>query len=671
VVYAVTDRKLSRRVAVKVLRPELLVSAGAKQRFVREAESAARLNHPHILPIFFVGEAGGLAYFGMPLVEGETLEARLKRGDPLPEADVARIGAEIADALAEAHAAGLVHRDIKPSNVMLQGTRGRVLVTDFGIAKAAAGAGDADKLTHTGAVVGSPHYMSPEQAGGADTIDRRSDVYSLGIVLWEMLAGDVPFAAAESQAVLMKQVTQPVPPIRSRRPGVSPAMAAAVTRCTAKRPEDRFQSAEQVAAALRAIAAGAPPAPASRRRRWALITLIALLAAAALPQLIRSVREGWPAAGAAGAAAITATSPAREAAPTIAVLPFSVVTTRDSGQFARSIASVFTEALAERNGVATVDANNLVGLWDADHRRVGAPLDSNARFAYGLGANQMILGTYIESGRQFRLTVSMYDTHDLTRLWRDEATGPVDSLFTLLDHLASAAATALCGQPEYNPGQVCYDVAARPADSIRVAVATPGDSGGTVSFFARVGADGQLTAVRFRSASGDEAVASRALEALRSTRFTPARKGGRAVDAWTTVEVPVVVSGPAAASVRPPVDARCDAPAFGTRNEHQACFDTRPVPQANLPVVRAPVACQELPTPATVLVRVSATGAVVGAPALTARSSCPAFDSAATQAAAQIVFAPATKDAQPVAAWTQVRVVPAPSAGDTAGRRIS
>ena len=273
IVFAVFDRKLNRRIAVKVLRPDLTASRASKQRFVREAETVARLNHPHILPIFFVGENQGLVYFGMPLVEGETLEARLRREGRLAEPDVARIGSEIADALAEAHAHGLVHRDIKPLNVMLQGARGRVLVADFGIAKAAAGSGEGDKLTGTGIAIGSPHYMSPEQASGDEEVDQRSDVYSLGILLWQMLAGELPFAEGGSRAVIMQQVSREVPPLASVRPDVSAAMAAVVARCVQKRREDRYQNADDVANALRGLQARTPsgepaaPAPVANRSR--------------------------------------------------------------------------------------------------------------------------------------------------------------------------------------------------------------------------------------------------------------------------------------------------------------------------------------------------------------------------------------------------------------------
>ena len=263
-VFAVTDRKLSRQIAVKVLRPEFTGSRASVLRFIREAESAAKLHHPNILSIFFVGEGEGLVYFGMPLVHGETLDARLRREGQLPEAEVIRIGGDIADALADAHAQSLVHRDIKPQNVMLQGEQRRVLVADFGIAKAAAGSGE--RLTGTGTVIGSPHYMSPEQAAGGLEVDGRSDIYSLGIVLWEMLAGEVPFDGPTTQGILIQHLTKAMPGLRTRRPNVSTQLDRIVARCTEKKPADRFQTASELAAALKARATAAALAAAEQRR---------------------------------------------------------------------------------------------------------------------------------------------------------------------------------------------------------------------------------------------------------------------------------------------------------------------------------------------------------------------------------------------------------------------
>jgi TolB-like protein len=662
VVFGVHDHKLSRRIAVKVLRPELTASPSSKQRFVREAESVARLNHPHILPIFFVGEAQGLVWFGMPLVEGETLEARLRRVGRLGEAEAARIGAEIADALAEAHAAGLVHRDIKPLNVMLHGRRDRALVADFGIAKAAAGSGG--QLTGTGVAIGSPHYMSPEQASGSADVDHRSDIYSLGIVLWQALAGSPPFEAGESRAVLMQQVTRDVPPLRTRRPDVSPQLATIVDRCTAKDAQERFQSAEELAAALRAAAHGTAPV---RARRWRLpaIVAVAMLVLAGALEPVLGLWEGFRAALGIGAPEPPATvqpaaaSPAA-AGPVIAVLPFAVVTGGDTAQFGRAAALMVSEALNVRNGVSTVDANDLLGRWLAEGRRLGAPLEDHARFAYGLGANQMMLGNYVESGRTFRLALTLYDTHTATRVWADEATGSTDSLFVLIDRLAARAAAALCRQPAYNPGNLCYDAPARPRTAVRIAGQAPADSG--PRFFARVSATGEVTDVRVAQAAADAALVSRALEALYAARFEPARKDGRAVEAWTAVAVevaPPAETAPAPAAPRALADARCEDPALGARNPDGACFDVRPVPRSRLPVIAPPSACGATPSPVTVLVRVGANGTVEGRPEARQRSDCAAFTDAALAAAAQTGFEPARKDGRPVAAWTLILVRPA------------
>ena len=316
-VFAVTDRKLSRQIAVKVLRPEFTGSDVSVQRFIREAESAAKLNHPNILPIFFVGEGEELVYFGMPLVAGETLDARLRREGQLVEEEVVRIGSDIADALAEAHAHGLVHRDIKPQNVMLQGEQRRVLVADFGIAKAAAGSGE--RLTSTGTVIGSPHYMSPEQAAGGAEVDARSDIYSLGIVLWEMLAGEVPFDGPTTQGILIQHLTKAMPALRTRRPNVSTQLDRIVARCTEKKPDDRFQTAGEVAAALkaRASAAAVAAATAQQPRRFPAARVAGLAAAALVlvgggALLLKTLRAGRPTAAKSPAAAAqhAATPPA-------------------------------------------------------------------------------------------------------------------------------------------------------------------------------------------------------------------------------------------------------------------------------------------------------------------------------------------------------------------------
>ena len=207
-VYLAEDLKHGRRVALKVLRPELSPALGA-ERFQREIETASRLQHPHILTLHDSGEAAGLLYYAMPYVEGESLRSRLTREVQLDAAVAVGIARDVADALACAHAAGVLHRDIKPENILLTG--GHAVVADFGIARALDAVG-ADRLTETGLALGTPHYMSPEQAAGARVLDARSDMYALGCVVYEMLAGEPPFSGPTAQAIMARHAIDPVPP---------------------------------------------------------------------------------------------------------------------------------------------------------------------------------------------------------------------------------------------------------------------------------------------------------------------------------------------------------------------------------------------------------------------------------------------------------------------------
>jgi len=253
VVYRARDEKLKRRVAIKVLPPELAFQAEIRARFTREAETAARLSHPHIVPIYTVGEGNGLVYFVMGYVDGESLAGRLKRRGKLPVEEVRRIMKETADALSAAHALSVIHRDIKPDNILLDGTRGRVMVTDFGIAKAMSG-GTGATLTSAGVAIGTPQYMSPEQAAGEKDIDGRSDLYSLGIVSYQMLTGELPFTAPTVAGILMKQITEMPPSVQDKRPDCPEDLALAITRCLEKDPENRWPSADALRRSLEARA---------------------------------------------------------------------------------------------------------------------------------------------------------------------------------------------------------------------------------------------------------------------------------------------------------------------------------------------------------------------------------------------------------------------------------
>ncbi|MDQ2664541.1 MAG: protein kinase [Gemmatimonadota bacterium] len=240
VVYRATDLRLNRRVAIKVLPPELAFNADVRERFLREAQTAAQLSHPGIVPIYTVDEREGIVYFVMALVDGESLAERLTREPRLPISEARRLLSAVADALAYAHEQGVVHRDVKPDNIMIERTSGRPLVTDFGIARAAQGD---TRLTVTGVAIGTPTYMSPEQALGERELDGRSDIYSLGVIGYQLLAGETPFKASNTPAMLVKHVSETPRPLAMLRPDAPAGLAHAIARALAKKPEERWPNA--------------------------------------------------------------------------------------------------------------------------------------------------------------------------------------------------------------------------------------------------------------------------------------------------------------------------------------------------------------------------------------------------------------------------------------------
>src|ERR1019366_5898004 len=250
-VYLAEDLKHHRKVALKVLREDLAASLGPT-RFLREIEIAAQLQHPNILPLLDSGNADGFLYYVMPYVTGQSLRERIAREGELPLHEAVRLLMEVVDALAHAHAHGVVHRDIKPDNVMLSGRH--ALVADFGVAKAVSEATGRNTITTLGVAVGTPTYMSPEQAAADPHIDHRSDIYAVGVMAYELLAGRPPFTGATPQQVLAAHVTEAPDPVSKRRPGIPAALEQVVMKCLAKRPADRWQTADELLAQLEPLA---------------------------------------------------------------------------------------------------------------------------------------------------------------------------------------------------------------------------------------------------------------------------------------------------------------------------------------------------------------------------------------------------------------------------------
>jgi len=414
-VYLATDRKHGRAVAVKVLLPELAASLGG-DRFLREIELAARLRHPHIVPLFDSGEAGGLLYYVMPQLVGESLRDRLEREKQLPLDDALRLASEVADALSYAHAQGVVHRDIKPENIMLEA--GHAVVTDFGIAKAVATEGGT--LTETGLTVGTPAYMSPEQAAGASDIDGRADLYSLACVLYEMLAGRPPFVGPTASSLVQQHLTLAPVPLTALRPAVPESVSAAVSRALAKAPADRFNPVAQFSEVLRApvIGPGAPSASARAPRSRARLAIAAVL-------VLVAVAAAWVFRDRLGFGSTRIES--------LAVLPLENLSADASQEY--FVNGVHDALIGELSKLAGLSVGSRTSAMAYKGTTKSAP-----EIARELGVDGLIEGSVFRSGDTVRLQIQLIDARQDRHVFSRSYDRDVRNVLATMGDVATAIA---------------------------------------------------------------------------------------------------------------------------------------------------------------------------------------------------------------------------------------
>jgi len=429
-VFLAEDLKHHRSVAIKVLHAELTAALGP-ERFLREIETAARLQHPHILPLYDSGAATGFLYYVMPYVEGESLRDRLTREKQLPQEDALRIATEVAGALAYAHSHGVVHRDIKPENIMLSG--GTAVVTDFGIARAVSAAGQGRHLTETGTILGTPAYMSPEQSTGSYEIDGRSDEYSLACVVYEMLVGEPPFTGPTAQAVIARHSLDMVSPPSIVRSTIPDAVEGAVLRALSKVPADRYATT-----ALFAEALNTPSAATGAHRRatlergvrrprrgvWRIASVAVALAALAAYFAIRSARGGHE-------TTVGGLDPRH-----VAVLYFEDLSAkRDLAYLADGLTDALIGELARVPGLTVVSKNGV-----APYRSPDIPRDSIAR---ALDAGTLVQGTVEDVGARYRVTTRLIEGTSGADFRRASFEQPKGNLLAMRDTLAGKVAEFL------------------------------------------------------------------------------------------------------------------------------------------------------------------------------------------------------------------------------------
>ena len=386
-VYLAQDVRHRRPVAIKVLHPHLALSLGP-DRFLREIQIAARLQHPHIVPLYDSGQAADFLYYVMPYIDGESLRQRLQREGRLPVEDAVNLARAVASALDYAHRHQIVHRDIKPENVMLHD--GEAMVTDFGIAKAVSVAAS-DNLTQTGTAVGTPTYMSPEQAAGEPNLDARSDIYSLGAMLYEMVGGSVPFTGGTMQAIIAKLFTDPVPSLHERREDTPEWLETAVVKALAKRPAERYATAAQFAQALSPPAGGSTP-------------------------------PGMPAGSG--------------AAKSIAVLPFVNMSADAENEY-------FTDGIAEEiiNALTKIQALRVASRTSAFAFK--GKTEDISEIGRKLKVGTVLEGSVRKAGNRLRVTAQLVNVGDGSNLWSERYDRQLEDVFAIQDEIAGNIVRAL------------------------------------------------------------------------------------------------------------------------------------------------------------------------------------------------------------------------------------
>jgi serine/threonine-protein kinase len=438
-VFVAADTTLGRRVVVKVLPAEMAAGISI-DRFRREIALAARLQHPHIVPLLSAGDLAQesshdvpLPYFTMPMVDGESLRVRLTKGGELPIAEGMRLLREVASALDYAHEMGIVHRDIKPDNILL--SRGSAMVTDFGVAKALSGSANADAaaMTSMGIALGTPAYMAPEQAAASPNIDARADLYALGVMAYELFAGRPPFAGRSPQATLAAHVSEAPEPIQKLRPSLPPALATLIMRCLEKNPADRPQHASEFVQQLDAIttpSGGSPPtvaipakdAPRSRSARNVVLATVAIVLVAVL-----ALTMWWR-----GRVAAT---------PSVGDASIAVLSFENGG--GDTTYAYLAEGLADelRSGLTRLGSLR-VKSRSASMRFAGSPVDMRT-VGTKLAVGKVLQGTVSRVGGQLHVTVDLVDVSNDNALWSATFDRPATDLGGIQDSIATAVAATL------------------------------------------------------------------------------------------------------------------------------------------------------------------------------------------------------------------------------------